>query len=143
VGALRADVVLIGGAAFVFLFCSAVINASSRSIWQAKVEPDLQGRVAALESMVATSTLPLAYLLAGPVTYHVCRPLLAHGGALAANVGRVIGTGPGRDMALLLLGCGVAIMASAGLGYLYPRLRRVDSELPDAAAVPVPEPTPV
>ncbi len=143
VGALRADAVLIAGAAFVFLFCSAVINASSRSIWQAKVAPDLQGRVAALESMVATSTLPVSYLLAGPITLYVCRPLIAPGGALRGAATNILGgTGPGRDMALLLFACGLAILATAGCGYLYPRLRSVEAEIPDAVAeTAAPEPS--
>ncbi|MFF7338402.1 MFS transporter [Streptomyces sp. NPDC008163] len=141
-GSLRANLVLIAGAAFVFLFCSAVINASSRSIWQTKVEPDMQGRVIALENMVATSSLPVAYLLAGPLTDHLFQPLMNADGALAHNVGALIGTGAGRGMALLLLGCGMTILLTAVAGYLHPRLRQVEEELPDALpSVPTPEPT--
>lgn len=142
VGALRANLALIGAAAFVFLFSSAVINASSRSIWQAKVEADLQGRVIALENMVATAPLPLAYLCAGPLTDHVFQPLMSPGGSLADSMGGLIGSGPGRGMALLLLLCGLAVVATTALAWLSPRLRRVDDELPDAVPVaPSPEPT--
>jgi MFS transporter, DHA3 family, macrolide efflux protein len=132
-GALRPSLGLIAGAAFVFLFCSAIINAANRSIWQVKVEPGMQGRVLSLENMVATAPLPVAYLLAGPVTEQICRPLLASDTGFARAAGALIGgTGPDRAMALLLLGSGVLVVTASVAGYLSPRLRRIDGDLPDA-----------
>ena len=131
-GSLRPNLILIGGAAFAFLFCSAIINASNRSIWQAKVEPALQGRVISLENMVAMAPLPIAYLLAGPLADHVLRPLVAAGGGFTRFVGALVGAGPDRAMALLLFGSGLLAVLASAAGYLYPRLRRIDTELADA-----------
>jgi MFS transporter, DHA3 family, macrolide efflux protein len=103
VGALRPSLVLITAAAFAFFFCSAIINACTRSIWQVKVEPDLQGRVLSVNNMIANSVLAVAYLLSGPLADRVFDPLLRDGGRLAASAGRVIGVGPGRGTALLVL----------------------------------------
>jgi DHA3 family macrolide efflux protein-like MFS transporter len=132
IGAVRESLVLIGAAAFVFLFCSAIINASNRSIWQAKVDPAMQGRVMSLEYMIATAPLPVAYLLAGPLADHVLRPLVASGGGFASAASALVGPGADRSRALLLLCAGLAVVVISVAGYLYPRLRRIDTELPDA-----------
>ncbi|MFC7549662.1 MFS transporter [Plantactinospora sp. GCM10030261] len=132
-GALRPNLGLIAGAAFVFLFCSAIINAANRSFWQLKVEPGMQGRVLSLENMVATAPLPIAYLLAGPAIEQVCRPLLSSDTAFAHVTGSLIGgNGPDRAIALLLLGSGILVVGASIAGYFHPRLRRADDELPDA-----------
>lgn len=70
-GGLRPSAVLVASAAFVFLFASPILDGCSQAIWQTKVPPDLQGRVFAVRRMVAWSTLPLAYLLAGPLADRV------------------------------------------------------------------------
>lgn len=58
-------------------------------------------------------------------------PLMREGGVLAGSVGAVIGTGPGRGIALmhLLTGCGL-VLASA-VGWRSPQLRNLERELPD------------
>jgi MFS family permease len=129
-GALRPSLLLVGASAFVFLFCSAIINASNRSIWQQKVEPALQGRVISLENMIATAPLPIAYVLAGPIADHLLRPLMSSGNGLADAAGALVGAG--RPMALLLFAAGLLIVLAAGAGYLDPRLTRIDTDLPDA-----------
>jgi hypothetical protein len=102
-GGLRPDALLIATAAFLYLACVPVINACSQTIWQSKVPLSMQGRVFAIRQMVATSSLPLATLVVGPLADDVFEPLLAPGGALAASVGRLIGVGAGRGIALLLI----------------------------------------
>jgi MFS family permease len=133
-GALRPNLALVAVAAFVFLFCAAVINASNRSIWQAKVEPAMQGRVLSLENMVAMAPLPVAYLLAGPVVDHVSRPLLISDTAVGHVATTLVGAGAQRAMALLLFGSGLVVVLAAVAGYLYPRLSRIDKEIEDAIA---------
>jgi MFS family permease len=142
-GALRPNLALVGASAFVFLFCSAIINASNRSIWQQKVEPALQGRVISLENMIATAPLPIAYVLAGPIADHLLRPLMSSGNGLAAAAGALVGAG--RPMALLLFAAGLLIVLAAVVGYLDPRLTHIDTDLPDALPerpVSRPEPAP-
>jgi len=131
-GAVRPNVALIAVAAFVFLFCEAIITSSVRGIWQVKVEPGLQGRVLALFNMIANTTLAAAYAMAGPVADHWFEPLLQRGGSLAGSVGRLMGTGNGRGMALLVLILGAVIMVTAAVGYLLPSLRRLEEIIPDA-----------
>ena len=132
VGGLQPSAPLIAAAAFVFLFSLPFIMASSQAIWLSKVAPDVQGRVFAVQRALGLSSLPFAYLLAGPLADRVFEPLLAVDGALAKNIGRLIGVGPGRGIGLLFIVLGILNILAATVGYLYPRLRLVEDELPDA-----------
>ena len=78
------------------------------------------------------SSMPLAYLLAGPLADGVFEPLLAIGGPLAGSVGRVIGVGQGRGVGLMFIVIGAFTVLAAVGGYLHPRIRFVENELPDA-----------
>lgn len=128
----RPSVPMIAMAAFCFLFAGPMVNSSSQAIWQSKVAPALQGRVFAVRRMIAWSSLPAAYLLAGPLADRVFEPLMAVGGPLAGSAGRIIGAGPGRGIALLYALLAFAIIGAVLLGYLSPRIRGVEDELPDA-----------
>ena len=123
---------LISGAAFVFFFSFAIAGVSSDTIWQRKVAPDVQGRVFATRSAVAMSSMPLAYVLAGPLADGVFEPLLAADGALAGSVGRLIGVGTGRGIGLMFVLIGALTVLLAMGGYAYPRIRLLEDELPDA-----------
>jgi DHA3 family macrolide efflux protein-like MFS transporter len=81
--------------------------------------------------MIAWSSLPLAYLAAGPLADQVFEPLMDEGGALANSVGQIIGTGQGRGIGLLYMILGIISLLATGVGFLYPRLRQVEMELPD------------
>jgi uncharacterized integral membrane protein len=122
---------ILATAAFLYFFSHPIINGSSQAIWQSKTAPDVQGRVFAVRRMIAWSSLPLAYLVAGPLADQVFEPLLANGGALASSVGQIIGTGEGRGIGLLYILLGILSIVATVLGSLYPRLRNVETELPD------------
>jgi hypothetical protein len=132
VGGLRPSAVLVAIAAFGFLFANALVTGLSQIIWQTKVASDVQGRVFAVRRMIAWSSIPLAYLVAGPLADNVVRPLMDTNGLLAGSVGRVIGAGPGRGIALLLIILGFITLLITLASYLKPRLRMLEDELPDA-----------
>ncbi len=131
VGSLAASPVLIATAAFLFLFANPVSNTASQVLWQTKVPVDLQGRVLAVRNLVGTAMMPLTFLAVGPLVDRVFEPLLAVGGPLAGSVGQVIGVGPGRGIALLLMTLGAFTVVVTALAALVPALRRVESDLPD------------
>src|SRR6185295_1298282 len=130
-GGLRASALLIAAGAFIYLFAVPVLTGTSQALWQSKVAPDLQGRVFAVRRMVALSTLPLAYLAAGPLADHVFEPLLAVGGPLAGSVGQVIGVGKGRGIGLMFIAIGCLTVLVVAAASRFPRLVRLESELPD------------
>lgn len=120
-------------AGFVFLFAMPLLLGTSQALWQSKVPPDLQGRVFAMRRLVAWSTLPLAFVVAGPLADRVFEPWLAPGGALAATAGRILGVGDGRGIGLLLVVMGTLVVLTVAVAARLPRLRRLEEELPDAA----------
>jgi MFS family permease len=148
IGALRPSVPLITVGAVLFLSGLAIVMASHQSIWQTKVEPHLLGRTMALLTMVANAPQLAAYALAGPAVDRVFQPLVGQYEVRSPVIAALVGHGPGRGIALLLLVMGVLIFACAIAGYAYPRLRNVEDELPDATTKeppmpiePVPAPT--
>ncbi|MCP4964900.1 MAG: MFS transporter [bacterium] len=108
-----------------------IANGSSQALWQAKVEPDVQGRVFAVRRVVAQIAGPVALLMAGPLADNVFEPMLQEGGALADSVGSVIGVGPGRGIAFLFIILGGLSIVFTIIAYMYPRLRNLEDELPD------------
>jgi MFS transporter, DHA3 family, macrolide efflux protein len=130
---LQPNAVLIGAAAFVFLFCDPVIFTCSQTIWQTKVPAEKQGRAFAVRRLVAWSTLPLAYVVAGPLTDRVFEPWMSAQGPLARVVGELIGTGPGRGIAVFFVALGLLTVLAVISGVLYQPLRGLEDRLPDAA----------
>ena len=54
------------------------------------------------------------------------------GGAIASRFGHILGTGPDRGIGLMFIIFGFVYMLAAQAILLYPRLRRIELELPDA-----------
>lgn len=128
---------------FLGMFFVPIINGSNQAIWQAKVPADLQGRVFSIRRLIAWFVSPLAMLVAGPLSDKVLEPAMTDPTSfLASKLGPVIGTGPGRGMALLfIIGGGIAALIGIS-GYIFRVLRDVDTLLPDhdtLQAVSVPD----
>jgi len=116
---------------FLRAFFSPIINGSNQAIWQAKVAPDVQGRVFTARMFIAWLVSPISQLLAGPLADQVLEPAMAEGGSLAPVFGRLVGTGTGAGMGLLVVVTGLMV-ALAGLGgYLSPVVRNAEDILPD------------
>jgi DHA3 family macrolide efflux protein-like MFS transporter len=113
-----------------------MINSSNQAIWQSKVPPDIQGRVFSVRRLIAQITAPLAMLIAGPLADVVFEPAMKNPGSpLAMVFGRIAGTGIGAGMGLIMIFSGLAIVVIALLAYLTPRIRNVETILPDHDAV--------
>ncbi|MEN3613622.1 amino acid adenylation domain-containing protein [Plantactinospora sp. ZYX-F-223] len=109
-----------------------LLNGVYTTIVQVKVPQRFHGRVFAINTVIAWSTLPLGWTLVGPVGSRLLEPLMAPAGPLAGTVGRVIGVGQGRGIGLLYLLLAVAIAAVALVAMRLPRIARFDDEVPDA-----------
>jgi len=124
-------------AAFIGSATIPVLNGSNQAIWQAKVAPDVQGRVFAVRRWIAQITAPVGMLLAGPLADYVFEPALRPGGALVSTLGPVFGVGPGSGMALMFVIAGLLGFLVALAGYLMPIVRHVEDILPDHDAIPL------
>ncbi len=129
---LRPSIPLMTAGGFLMMFTFPIVNGSSQAIWQRKVALDVQGRVFSVRRMIAWSTTPIAFAIAGPLADKVFKPLLLEGGPLASSVGQVIGVGPGRGVGLMFIILGLCNVVVATAGYLSPRVYHVEDDLPDA-----------
>jgi MFS transporter, DHA3 family, macrolide efflux protein len=125
---------VIGG--FLGSFFIPVINGSNQAIWQAKVAPDVQGRVFAARRLIAQIVGPVGILVAGPLADRVFEPAMHEGGSLAATFGGLVGTGPGAGMALLTVFASLGIIVVALVSYSIRVIRYADDILPDHDAHP-------
>jgi MFS family permease len=103
-----------------------IANASDQAIWQERVRADHQGRVFATRHMIARAAMPLAYLLAGPLSDRLLEPLMTGHGPAVGIVQPLLGSGPGRGMGLIFVLMGGLIMLVSAAGALSPRLRSLD-----------------
>jgi hypothetical protein len=130
---LRPSIPLIAGAMGAYSLLMPVMAGCSQAIWQVKVPADLQGRVFSVRRAIAWSFTPVAFLVAGPLADSVFKPLLAAGGSLAPSLGRVLGAGPGRGIGLQIVLLGLLTTLASAAAFLVRRIRRVESDLPDAS----------
>lgn len=133
VAGLRPSVIYVSAGLFLLMFFLPFGSGPSAAIFAAKVAPDVQGRVFATRSMISQSMMPLAFLLSGILADHVFNPLLVEGGKLADTfVGRWLGVGQSRGIGLMMIASGLILMVVSLFVYLTPRIRNIESEIPDA-----------
>jgi MFS transporter, DHA3 family, macrolide efflux protein len=134
---LRANPILIGAGYFILMACIPLASGPSQAIFQTKVAPDVQGRVFAIRAMISRSMMPVAFLIAGPLADFVFEPAMREGGALASTfLADLVGVGPGRGIGLIFISAAVLLAISSVFAYLNPRIRNVESELPDTLPDP-------
>lgn len=107
------------------------INSSNQAIWQAKVAPDVQGRVFSIRRLIAWVSTPAATLIAGPLADYVVGPAMQPNGALAPIFGPTFGVGPGAGISLIITLVGLGTILVGLTGYLLPTIRDAEAILPD------------
>ena len=129
---LRPALWLIAIGSFGISMWLVLLNGVYTTIVQVKVPQRFHGRVFAVNTVIAWSTLPIGWTLVGPVGSRLLEPLMAPGGPLAGTLGRVIGVGQGRGIGLLYLVLAVAIAVLVLVAMRLPRIARFDDEVSDA-----------
>lgn len=129
---LQPSVTLVAVAVFLAFFFLPTVMGSSQAILQAKVAPKIQGRVFGLRIFLNTISFAVAYLVGGTLADRFFEPWMGEGGWLANTFGPLIGAGPGRGMGLMFVMMGILAILTALVAFAFPRIRRVESELPDA-----------
>jgi MFS family permease len=123
-------------AAFIGSFFIPIINGSNQAIWQAKVAPDVQGRVFSIRRLIAWFVSPLAMLIAGPMADFVLEPGMQEGGALSGTFAWLTGTGPGAGMRLMFISMGLLAAVVILGAYAFPIVRDAEILLPDHDMAP-------
>jgi len=110
---------------------TALVNGSNQAIWQAKVAPDLQGRVFSSRRLIAWVTNPISPIIGGTLADFVLEPAARAGTGLPAVFAWLVGAGPGAGMGLLLVICGTLSMLIGLAGYFVPTIYNAETLLPD------------
>jgi DHA3 family macrolide efflux protein-like MFS transporter len=107
-------------------------NGASQAIWQAKVAPDVQGRVFSARRMIAWSMGPITPILAGLLADYVTEPAMQSQTMLARLFGWLVGTDPGSGMAVQFILTGVAYIIIVIVVFLFfPLVRDLEDRLKD------------
>ena len=112
-------------------FFAPLINSSNQAIWQAKVAPDVQGRVFSARRLIAWMTNPISPLIAGMLGDYVLEPAMRAPGGLASTFGGLIPPGPGAGMGLLIFLSSFGGILAGLAGYLIQPIREAEEILPD------------
>lgn len=128
---LGRGLVVWAAANFLISFFIPIINGSNQAIWQAKVPPDVQGRVFSTRRLIAQFPTSFAMMVVGPLADNVFEPAMQAGGALAPIFGGLVGTGAGAGIALLMVLAGLWGTLVAGAAYFNPWVRDAEVVLPD------------
>jgi MFS family permease len=129
-------VVVWAAALLVVHLCIPFIDGYAQTIFQEKVQPEVQGRVFAARQFVEELTVPIGALVAGPVVDYALEPWMRPGAGGADAFGWLVGTGRGAGIGLMFVLVGVVGVFVAIAGYLSPEVRGVETLLPDHDAVP-------
>ena len=136
----KIDFALLGvtGAGFVWAFSNLVapiplniLNGSNQAIWQAKVPPELQGKVFSARRWIAQISVPLGMLAAGPLADKVFEPAMTSQNWFSDLFTPLVGFGPGHGMAAIFLIAGSLAIFGGLIGYLFPAVRNVEDIMPD------------
>jgi MFS family permease len=137
------ELVLMAIAVSFVSFCIPIVDGYSNSIWQEKVAPREQGRVFAARQFIEDMTVPVASIIAGPLVDYVLIPYMQPGKQGADLFGDIVGTGKAGAIGLVFVVVGVLGVAVAAVGFLSPRIRRLEAEVPDhEETVTTAQPTP-
>ncbi|MFI5911641.1 amino acid adenylation domain-containing protein [Dactylosporangium sp. NPDC051541] len=132
VTALRPVEAVVAAGAFGMSFGLTIVNGIYQTVVQVKVPQRYHGRVFALNTLLAWSTIPLAWGLVVPFGSRLFEPLLRADGPLAGTVGAVIGVGPGRGTAFMYVVFAAAMALIVFAALRIPAIARFDDRVPDA-----------
>jgi hypothetical protein len=108
-----------------------LINSSNQAIWQAKVAPDVQGRVFSARRLIAWLTNPISPLIAGTLGDYVLEPAMRVPGGLSSVFSWFIPPGPGGGMGLLIFLSALGGILAGLAGYFIHSIRHAEDILPD------------
>ncbi|MFP5489052.1 MAG: hypothetical protein ACLGHQ_12190, partial [Acidimicrobiia bacterium] len=113
VAAARPSFVLLVVGVVVALGMVPAVNAAVSTIYHERVPPPMQGRVFGLRAAVGRGLEPIGSVVAGFVIVSVAEPAMRAGSIGGDSLGRLIGTGPDRGAAAVLVAVGLALVLLA------------------------------
>jgi MFS family permease len=105
--------------------------ATSQAILQAKVAPDVQGRVFSARRLLTWFPDALTPVLGGMLADYILEPSMKSHSWLADTFSWMVGTEPGSGMALMMVIFGTLTILTLLSGYISPFIRNIEDLLPD------------
>lgn len=101
--------------AFCIMFFTALpfVNTCADVLIRMRISNEVQGRAWGMISILTQMGFVAAYAVCGPLADYVFGPVMMKGGILAGNVGKLIGTGEGRGIGLMLIIAGIMMVILA------------------------------
>jgi MFS transporter, DHA3 family, macrolide efflux protein len=87
-------------AAFCLEFFIPLATGANQAIWQAKIPPEIQGRVFATRRTLTQIAGPITSIIGARLVDTIFEPALMPGGSFVPLFGGLVGTGPGAGMGL-------------------------------------------
>ncbi len=106
-------------------------NSASQALLQAKVAPDVQGRVFSARRLLTWAPDMFTPIIGGALADYVMEPAMQSNGWLANTFGWMVGTGPGSGMSLIMIIFGVLSLGTVVACVLIPVVRNIEDILPD------------
>lgn len=104
-----------GVCGFLAAWVGSMSEGCAGTVWMRQAPPGQQAAVLALVSMCGMASVSLVLLGGAALSAQVLEPAMAVGGAWAGTLGTWLGTGPGRGIGLLFVGCGsICLMIALG-----------------------------
>lgn len=122
---------LLGMGAFAVTSLFPVAAATSQTIWQRKVAPEMQGRVFSFRNTISSAMTPVAYFLAGHLADTYFEPNMVPGHFLYETFSPIYGEGEGRGVAVMASLFGFISFLMIVFAWLNPHVRNIDTRLPD------------
>ena len=117
--------ILVGGVG------SSIGIATSQSLLQVKVAPDVQGRVFSARRMLTWFPDTFTPILGGLLADYVMEPAMQNGSWVSKLFGWLAGTTPGSGMAVMMVIFGIMTILAIMSGYVFARIRNMEDLLPD------------
>ena len=128
---LRFPILSLAACGFVYAFTHGVGQAHTIALHQAKIPPQLQGRVFSVIGAINRSLTLITTAVAGPLTDAILEPAMQGSGALSRIFGSPVWTGPGSGAGLMVFLGGLTCVLVFTLGFLRPSVRRIETLVPD------------
>jgi MFS family permease len=123
------NIFVIAVCGFLFFMSLPFANTSAEVLIRANIPGEKQGRAWGLIGALSQFGYAAAYAVSGVLADQVFNPLLRKNGALASSIGRIIGIGEGRGLALMLVVSGALLVVSAIIMGKIPSIRALEEAL--------------
>ena len=105
-----------------------LLESSETALWMETVPSRLQGRVFAANSLVLELVSAIATLTAGLLSDRFLEPAMQSQNSFSSLFAPIFGNGAGAGMALLYVGCAIAMFTVGAVGFGLPQLRLLEDK---------------